>query len=73
MDAGAETSEVLDRAAAAGVRFESEERNAAGGALCFGVMHDLISTPSASTEHDPHCARPQPKRGPFSSNSFFRT
>jgi hypothetical protein len=52
MDAGAETSEVLDRAAAAGVRFESEERNAAGGALCFGVMHDLTAVVRATREDE---------------------
>ena len=29
-----------------------------------GVTQERISTPSASTEHEPHCASPQPKRGP---------
>src|SRR5258705_407170 len=29
-----------------------------------GVTHERISTPSASTEQEPHCASPQPKRGP---------
>ena len=38
-----------------------------------GVAQDLISTPSASTEHEPHCARPQPKRGPRSCMSFVST
>jgi hypothetical protein len=36
----------------------------------IGVTHERISTPSANTEHDPHCAIPQPKRGPYRSRSF---
>ena len=38
-----------------------------------GVMHARISLPLWSTEHDPHWARPQPKRGPFRRSSFRRT
>src|SRR5260370_41251558 len=38
-----------------------------------GVTHDRVSTPSTNTEHDPHCAKPQPKRGPFNNNSFEST
>src|SRR5262245_37184180 len=38
-----------------------------------GVTHDLISLPSSSTEHAPHCARPQPKRGPCRCSSLCRT
>ena len=37
------------------------------------VTQDRISTPSASTEQEPHCASPQPKRGPFSRSSFMST
>ncbi len=29
------------------------------------VTQDLISTPSASTEQEPHCANPQPNLGPL--------
>jgi len=36
-------------------------------------MQERISTPSASTEHEPHCASPQPKRGPLSRSSFDST
>src|SRR5215467_16262341 len=38
-----------------------------------GVTHDLISLPSSSTEHAPHCARPQPNRGPCRWSSLCRT
>src|ERR1700721_2092851 len=38
-----------------------------------GVTHERVSTPFTSTEHEPHCASPQPKRGPCSRNSFART
>src|ERR1700730_16414453 len=38
-----------------------------------GVTHDRISTPSTRTEQEPHCASPQPNRGPCNSNSFDRT
>src|ERR1700733_410739 len=38
-----------------------------------GVTQDRVSTPFTSTEHEPHCASPQPKRGPCSSSSFERT
>src|SRR6516164_764318 len=34
-----------------------------------GVTHDRVSAPSINTEHDPHCARPHPKRGPFNCSS----
>ncbi len=34
-----------------------------------GVTHERVSTPFTSTEHEPHCANPQPKRGPCSLNS----
>src|SRR5215471_3197594 len=34
-----------------------------------GVTHDRVSTPSISTEQEPHCARPHPNLGPFNSNS----
>ena len=36
-------------------------------------MQERISTPSSSTEHEPHCASPQPKRGPFRLRSFVST
>ena len=29
-----------------------------------GVTQERISLPSSNTEHAPHCARPQPNRGP---------
>jgi hypothetical protein len=38
-----------------------------------GVTQERRSTPSTSTEHDPHWARPHPKRGPFSSSSSEST
>src|SRR5205085_4077770 len=38
-----------------------------------GVTHDRISFPSNSTEQAPHCARPQPKRGPCRWSSLCRT
>src|SRR6267143_2849166 len=38
-----------------------------------GVTHERVSTPSTRTEQEPHCARPQPNRGPCKSNSFERT
>src|SRR4051812_28863556 len=38
-----------------------------------GVMQDRISTPSASTEQQPHCPRPHPNRGPCSSKSSVST
>src|ERR1700730_18771083 len=38
-----------------------------------GVTHERVSTPFTSTEQEPHCARPQPKRGPCKSSSFART
>src|SRR6478736_2698943 len=38
-----------------------------------GVTHERISLPSRSTEQAPHCARPQPKRGPCRCNSLCRT
>src|SRR5262249_55707646 len=38
-----------------------------------GVTHERISLPSSSTEHAPHCARPQPKRGPCRCSSLCRT
>ena len=38
-----------------------------------GVTHDRISFPSSSTEHAPHCASPQPKRGPCRCSSLCRT
>src|SRR6187399_1971459 len=38
-----------------------------------GVTQLLISFPSSSTEHAPHCARPQPKRGPCRCSSLCRT
>src|SRR5690348_8697519 len=37
-----------------------------------GVTHERISFPSSSTEHAPHCARPQPKRGPCRWSSLCR-
>src|SRR3954452_21770620 len=38
-----------------------------------GVTQDRISLPSSKTEQAPHCARPQPKRGPCRCNSLCRT
>src|SRR5262249_60031809 len=38
-----------------------------------GVTQLRISLPSSSTEHAPHCARPQPKRGPCRCSSLCRT
>src|ERR1700733_571059 len=38
-----------------------------------GVTHERVSTPFTSTEHEPHWASPQPKRGPCSSSSLERT
>ena len=38
-----------------------------------GVTHDRVSTLSTSTEQDPHCARPQPNRGPCRCSSFEST
>src|SRR6185503_2233442 len=38
-----------------------------------GVTHERISLPSNSTEHAPHCARPQPNRGPCRWSSLCRT
>src|SRR3954471_18265405 len=38
-----------------------------------GVTHERISLPSSSTEQAPHCARPQPKRGPCRCSSLCRT
>ena len=35
-----------------------------------GVMHERIALPFMCTVHAPHCARPQPKRGPCSSSSL---
>jgi hypothetical protein len=37
------------------------------------VTHERVSTPSMRTEQEPHCAKPQPNRGPWRSNSFERT
>src|SRR5215472_14260911 len=38
-----------------------------------GVTQERVSTPFTSTEQEPHCANPQPNRGPWSSKSFERT
>src|SRR4029078_6669779 len=38
-----------------------------------GVTHDRISLPSSNTEHAPHWANPQPKRGPCRCSSLCRT
>src|SRR2546423_5495810 len=38
-----------------------------------GVTHERISLPSRSTEQAPHCAKPQPKRGPCRRSSLCRT
>src|SRR5712671_5550892 len=37
-----------------------------------GVTHERTGLPSISTVQAPHCARPQPNLGPFSSRSFRR-
>src|SRR6266850_3452946 len=37
------------------------------------VWHDRISTPFTRTEQEPHCPRPQPKRGPCRFSSLERT
>ena len=39
----------------------------------IGVTQERISLPSSSTEQAPHCARPQPKRGPCRWSSLCRT
>src|SRR5580658_1293249 len=38
-----------------------------------GVMHVRTSSPSSSTEHEPHCAIPQPSRGPLNFSSLRST
>ena len=38
-----------------------------------GVTHERISFPSSNTEQAPHCARPQPNRGPCRWSSLCRT
>src|SRR5580692_1820782 len=38
-----------------------------------GVTQERISTPLTSTEHEPHWARPHPKRGPCRRNSLDKT
>src|SRR4030088_3109316 len=38
-----------------------------------GITQERVSTPSTRTEQEPHCARPQPNRGPCNSISFERT
>src|SRR5579862_4608786 len=38
-----------------------------------GVTHARISSPSRSTAQEPHCAMPQPSRGPVSFSSFRST
>src|SRR5580704_2927430 len=38
-----------------------------------GVTQERISTPSANTEQEPHCASPQPNFGPCRRNSFEST
>src|SRR3954454_4522498 len=38
-----------------------------------GVTHERISLPSSNTEQAPHCAKPQPKRGPCRWSSLCRT
>src|SRR6185503_998356 len=38
-----------------------------------GVTQLRISLPSSSTEQAPHCARPQPNRGPCRCSSLCRT
>jgi hypothetical protein len=49
---GSATAALLERAAEAGVQFESEERSAAGGPLCFGALHDLSAAVRAAREDD---------------------
>src|SRR5688572_9921320 len=39
----------------------------------IGVTQERTGRPSTSTVHAPHCARPQPNLGPFSSRSLRRT
>src|SRR6266478_8877207 len=39
----------------------------------MGVMHARTSSPSSSTEHAPHCAIPQPRRGPVNFSSLRST
>src|ERR1700722_17515534 len=36
-------------------------------------MHARTSSPSSSTEHAPHCAIPQPRRGPLNFSSLRST
>src|ERR1700691_3938077 len=36
-------------------------------------MHVRISSPSSSTEHEPHCAIPHPSRGPLNFSSLRST
>ena len=38
-----------------------------------GVTHERISLPSSNTEQAPHCARPQPNRGPCRWSSLCNT
>src|SRR6266516_6162924 len=38
-----------------------------------GVTHERISFPSNNTEQAPHCANPQPNRGPCRCNSLCST
>src|SRR5260370_26261915 len=38
-----------------------------------GVTQERISTPSTSTEQEPHCASPQPNFGPRKASSFAST
>src|SRR6478672_2998804 len=38
-----------------------------------GVTQERISLPSSSTEQAPHCARPQPNRGPCRWSSLCKT
>ena len=38
-----------------------------------GVMQERAASPSMCTVHAPHCPRPQPNFGPFSSRSLRRT
>src|SRR5258708_12411599 len=38
-----------------------------------GVMHVRTSSPSSSTEHEPHCTIPQPSRGPLNFSSLRST
>src|SRR5215470_9483749 len=41
--------------------------------LATVATHERIGLPSARTVHAPHCARPQPNFGPFSSRSLRST